>query len=219
MDKRILAKKGIAILLIAFLIDTAGVVLMNISHYRSKPPKDLPPDTVGMIFFRGSDPTGRFLRRDTLRRANKAVLLYQKGAISMIACIGGARAGHDRLGSEMVRDFLVSRGIPKNKILVDRESYDSRTNCQVVRKMAREYRWPHITFIASPMHNQRLRTIIGKAPLDNVQVFYSSYSYLDCNPSLSWKELWVDTHYEWLAYAAEFLLPDVLYSRAIRLIR
>jgi uncharacterized SAM-binding protein YcdF (DUF218 family) len=219
VDKRVFAKKVIAILLIAFVIDTAVVVFMNISHYRSKPPRDLPSDTVGMIFFRGSDPTGRFLRRDTLRRANKAVLLYRKGAISMIACIGGARAGHDRLGSEMVKDFLVSRGIPDNKILVDRESYDSRTNCQVVRKLAREYGWPHITLIASPMHNQRLRTIIGKAPLDNVQVFYSSYSYLDCNPSLSWKELWVDTHYEWLAYAAEFILPDVLYSRAIRLIR
>ena len=198
----------------------AGVVIMNISHYCSQPTQDFPSETVGIIFFRGSDPTGRTLRRDTLRRANKAMDLYRAGHIEMMACIGGARAGHHVSGSQLVKDYLVSKGVPVNKILVDRESYDSKTNWLAVKKLALEHGWSHITLIASPMHNQRLRKIVGAAPLDGVvRVFYSSYSYNNCDPPLFWKELWVDTHYECLAYAAGFILPDVLYSKVISIIR
>lgn len=219
MDKRASVKKGMAILLIALVIDSAGVVLMNIPHYQARFPEEFPPNTVAMIFFRGSDPTGRFLRRDTLRRANKAVRLYQKGDIDMIACIGGARPGLHAYGSELVKDYLISRGVPDHKIVVDRKSYDSGTNWQAVSQLAQKHKWKHITLIASPMHDQRLRSIIAEAPLDNVAVFHSPYAYLGCEPPLSWKELWIDTHYEWLAYAAEFILPDEVYSRAIRWIR
>ncbi len=198
------------------MIDMAGVVLMNIPHYRSRFPESFPADTVGMVFFRGYDKTGRFLSPDTLRRAHEALRLYKQGAISTIVCIGGARPWRETFGSRIVKDYLVSRGVPGEKIVVDMESSDSRTNWQVVRRLAGERGWEHIVLIASPMHNQRLRTVVAAAPLNNGKVFYSSYSYAGCEPPLPWKELWVDTHYEWLAYAAEFIFPESFYLQAVR---
>ena len=201
------------------LIDLAGVCVMNIPHYRSRSADILPAGAVGMIFFRGFDEAKPFLSPDTLRRANEAVRLYQKGIVAMIACIGGARPEKNLFGSELVKNYLVSRGIPGEKIVADRESFDSQTNWQVVRKLTRDRGWRDIVLVASPMHNRRLRKVVAAAPLEEGKVFYNSYSYGDCDPPLSWKELWLDTHYEWLAYVAEFVLPEPFYRQAVRQVR
>ncbi|MFA5260617.1 MAG: YdcF family protein [Candidatus Omnitrophota bacterium] len=219
MRTKTFGKKGILVLLIVCVLDVTGVVVMNLPHSCSRFSGDFPADTAGMVFFRGFDETKRFLSPDTLRRANEAVRLYQKGSVSMIACIGGARPGRDVFGSQVVKDYLVSRGIPGEKIVVDRESFDSRTNWQVARRLARDHGWEHVTLIASPMHNQRLKKVVAAAPLDHGKVFYSAYSYAGCEPPLSWKELWIDTHYEWLAYTAEFILPEPFYTQAVRQLR
>lgn len=219
MKAKKLCRKILVVLFVACVIDTAGVIIMNIPYYRLCLPANFPPDTAGMVFFRGFDATGQFLSPDTLRRANEALRLYREGAIGMIACIGGARPGRDIFGSRVVKNYLVSRGVPAEKIEVDIESYDSRTNWQVVRRLAREHGWAHVTLIASPMHSRRLRSVVAAAPLEHGEIFYSPYSYAGCEPPLYWKELWVDTHYEWLAYIAEFILPESLYSPAVRRLR
>ncbi len=219
MKAKTLCRKFVFILVLVCGIDTAGVLITNIPYYCPGLPAEFPPDTAGMVFFRGFDATGRFLSPDTLRRANKALRLYRAGAIGVIACIGGARPGRDVFGSQVVKDYLVSRGIPDEKVAVDKESYDSRTNWQVVRNLALEHGWNHVTLIASPMHSRRLRSVVAAAPVEHGEIFYSPYSYIDCEPPLSGKELWVDTHYEWLAYIAEFILPESVYSQAVRRLR
>ena len=212
-------KKSITVLLILGAADLAGVVLMNYPLSRSRSSDTVPLNTAGMVFFRGFDETRHSLSPDTLRRANEALRLYQKGTVSVIACIGGARPWSNEYGSQNVKDYLVSRGVPGEKIVVDRESSDSQTNWQVVRRLARDQGWKQVTLIASPMHNQRLKKIVAAAPLAAEKIFYSSYSYADCEPPLSWTELWIDTHYEWLAYTAEFILPEALYRSSVRLVR
>ncbi len=216
MKKKI--KKVFFVLIILAFLDVLAVALTHKPYFDSYSSEKLPAESVGIIFFRGFDETYTFLSSDTLRRSNEAVRLYNAGEIREIACIGGARLNKNLYGSRIVKDYLISQGIPAEKIYVDMFSYDSGTNWQVVRDLVKQRQWTHISLIASPLHNKRLRRLVKDYPVNSI-VNFSSYSYKFCNPKVPWEELWVDTHYEWLAYFAEFILPDQCYKTAIRQLR
>ncbi|MFQ5685034.1 MAG: YdcF family protein [Candidatus Scalindua sp.] len=166
---------------------------------------------VGIVFYK--DTGEKFgLNEEVLRRLNHSVKLYERGVISNIICVGGARPMQSRAGAREMRDVLISFGLPGDIIFYDSVSYDSITNWKEAYKITASKGWKSVLLISSPLHLYRLSKIIISNK--DLLLSVSTYSYDEIGKSKFF--IWKSIHYEWIAWTAMTLMPKETYKRVIK---
>ncbi len=117
-----------------------------------------------------------FVKRDELKKSDAivvltgngwertewAIKLYKQEWATLLVMIGSTGS---RPSPEMA-EFAEQFGIPKNKILIDTNSTNTRLNANNVVGLAQKYGWEQIILVTSPHHQLRSYLTFKKAIKD-----------------------------------------------------
>jgi uncharacterized SAM-binding protein YcdF (DUF218 family) len=98
----------------------------------------------------------------TRRALDRALELYRTGGTQRILCIGGNRLAAGLHAGEEMRAYLIAGGVPPDRIIVDSESYDTRTNATAIGKALQESVAGPVAIIAYPAHQPRVHYHLGR---------------------------------------------------------
>lgn len=110
---------------------------------------------VAIVFFAGFDKNKNL---DTMQKArlNKAIELFNLTTIDCIICVGGNREKQNLHGSMKSKEYLISKGIPSDKIYYDLFSFDTKSNLNEAHKMASEKGFNKLCYISDAIHLHRI---------------------------------------------------------------
>jgi len=154
---------------------------------------------------------------ETVKRLRHVHELFRSGRTQNIICAGGN--GHFKKsgisGAAAMKEYLVDCGIPQGSIYCETESYDSYTNWTAARKIIVSHKWRNITPVSSAMHLYRLKNVCKD---DSLNLSFSPYSResIDSVSGFFAMRQWI--HHEWIAIAAQKLLPEKYYRILRKLI-
>jgi uncharacterized SAM-binding protein YcdF (DUF218 family) len=83
-----------------------------------------------LIVLAGSTVDGLYLGESSYWRSVYAVLAWRQGGFQKVILVG--RASHRMPASEMMRHFLVSHGVPPERIVLETESQNTQENARMV---------------------------------------------------------------------------------------
>lgn len=169
------------------------------------------PYDVGIVFYADFDRNGE-LGAESRRRADAAAALFRSGAIPRLIAVGGRRHHPDRFGSVLVGERLQQLGVPATAITVDRHSFDTVGNWQQAVKMLHQQRLQRPLLISSSLHLARIRFIAAEPFPIALAASQPLTTALRQRPL----QTWLDTHREWLAWAAMALLPASLHQQWVQ---
>lgn len=107
-------------------------------------------------------------------RLNKAIELYEKGYFEYIIVSGGiGKEGYDE--AEIMKIYLVEKGVQEDKILVDSEGYNSLMTAQNAKKIMNNMNFDSITIITQFYHISRTKLAFEKVGVENVQSAHADY--------------------------------------------
>lgn len=107
-------------------------------------------------------------------RLNKAIELYEKGYFENIIVSGGiGKEGYDE--AEVMKIYLVEKGIQEDKILVDSGGYNSLMSAQNAKKIMSNMNFNSITIITQFYHISRTKLAFEKVGIENVQSAHADY--------------------------------------------
>ena len=146
--------RGLAIAAgLLLLADLAGTVLVAV-HWRRAADQALAAHYPALAVLHADVPPS--LER-TRRALDRAVELYREGRTRRILCIGGNRAAAAVRAGEDMRAYLIAQAVPDEHIVVEHQSYDTRTNIKSLGKVLENSRAGPIGIIAYPAHQPRVR--------------------------------------------------------------
>ncbi len=128
---------------------------------------------------------------DTRARVDKAYSLYQNGYITKILCTGGIfKEGQNISVAVLMRDYLISLGVPKSDILVEPKSLDTVENIKLsfaLLKRLKYFKNPKtaglcLVLISERLHLRRIdilaKAYLRKYKLENIiQVILKPVTY------------------------------------------
>lgn len=179
---------------------------------------NVPKAPIAAVLINEFDKDTGELDPETQRRLNHALDLYRRGTVDYLLCVGGARPRFKVFGSELMRQFLIGKGVPEGEIFLERKSFDSRTNWQMAYKAVRDHGWDKFVVVSSPFHLQRFRQVIINDPKSDIRVLLSPYILNEAQPPITCFGVWRQVHYEWLAHFSQ-MLPEKMYNKWIYQIR
>lgn len=107
-------------------------------------------------------------------RLNKAIELYEKGYFEYIIVSGGiGKEGYDE--AEIMKIYLVEKGIPEDKILVDSDGYNSLMTAQNAKNIMNKMNFDNITIITQFYHISRTKLAFEKMDIENVYSAHADY--------------------------------------------
>lgn len=168
------------------------------------------------ILFNDFDETYTGINNETKRRANHGIILAGRNSVEKLVLVGGNREASQRKGAQLMADYLLEQGVPRQKILIEHTSRDTVSNLEQLGKLLAEEDMSTITLVSSPYHLMRIKNMQIQSRVDFI---YSSYNPADCFPPLSRSEIWYSAHYNIAAYVAQTLLPGSLYREFVKWIR
>ena len=140
------------------------------------------------------------------KRAKDAALLFKKGLVKEIICVGGYMEDRPVIGSMLVASYLQSIGVPLDNILVDRESFSTKRNIKSINKIAKDFGYNSFVFVSAPMHLLRIRALFD-APVQ-------TYSSIRLGQIDAYK-LIVSAHHELGSWVVNYLLPRELEKKLV----
>jgi uncharacterized SAM-binding protein YcdF (DUF218 family) len=158
------------------------------------------------------------LGQETLRRVNFTARMFERGAFDHIVCAGGARPSKDAYGSKLMRDWFLAAGIPADRVFLEKRSYDTRSNLEEGIRIVRERGWSTAWLVSSPLHIFRIKETT-QDPGGSLSLFPAAYSYRDCRPEMHRVALWLQTHYEWVSWLLQGILPARTYEKMVATLR
>lgn len=169
------------------------------------------------VLFNDLDDAGN-LNAETRRRINHAHALYQRGAAQRVVCIGGTLSRNHLVGAVLMREALIEAGVPYQQALTAPPSFDSTTNLEALATMAAHEQWRSATLVSSAHHLLRVRHEL--AGIDAaMQAVFSPYDPGSARPGLRFHELWIQIHYEWIAWALTSAMPRAALQAVARTLR
>jgi uncharacterized SAM-binding protein YcdF (DUF218 family) len=205
-------KKGLLVFsLLVFDIISSYVFMTLVERNVGRGDREMADAAI--VLFSGFDGTTH-VNSETMRRIDHTVNLYQKGLFRNIMCVGGARSDRNLYGAKLMKGEFVSRGVPSDRIYFEKRSNDTLSNLTEAFNAITEYKWKNAVIISSPLHIFRVKWILSSHEKE-VSVSFSPYSYADSIPEISLPRLWMQVHYEWVAYALLTILPANLYENII----
>ncbi|CAB1245911.1 MAG: YdcF family protein [Oscillospiraceae bacterium] len=101
-------------------------------------------------------------------RIEKGIEVYRKGGCRAKFVVSGGKGANETISeAEAMRDYLIKRGIPSPKILMEKESKTTFENLQFCRKLLDPIRRPyHCVFVTSNYHVFRTSLYARKIGID-----------------------------------------------------
>lgn len=128
----------------------------------------IPHRNVGVLL--GTTPLSRFGRTENLffrNRINAATVLYKAGKIDTLIVSGSSHSLDGIDETTAMRDTLVNRGIPVERILLDGKGYRTINSMENVIKVFGKRQF---TVISQPFHNERAIYQAEHLNMENVDV-------------------------------------------------
>lgn len=149
------ATLAVAALVIVIVAACYIIVVVNASGRTYEDANAIPHNRYGMLL--ATSPLNLSGERNYYfdNRINAAVELYRAGKVDTIIASGGNYVGTHKYGCDepaAIRDSLVSRGIPADRIILD---YEGTRTLNSVVKAKEIYKIDSLTFISQKYHNER----------------------------------------------------------------
>jgi len=220
MNKQWTNKKGLKLFLAIFILATAldlvsaKLFYNKIQSFINNQPKEVKADA-GIIFFGDATLDGKHLGEDSKNRAITAMNLYDKGRIKTIICVGGNSREIIAKPKNLMRNYLVSRGIAPESIIYDSVSFNTITNWEAAERIIAENNFSKVILISAPLHIYRIAHTLN---FDEINVGFASYKY---NPKSigDYFILLKDIHHEWISLTLNKVLNDKLRNRIVFYVR
>jgi uncharacterized SAM-binding protein YcdF (DUF218 family) len=201
---------GLAVALLA--LDTAAVVGSLLLVQAAVP--GTPGEgrwAAGVVFFSDFAPDGG-LGPESRDRVAHAARLFLDGRVDRLICVGGRRERPRRIGARQMAEALADLGVPAERILHDRTSFDTRTNWESASGMLTAGGWGEPLLISSALHLYRIRTI-AQGPFEwTPSPTRTALEALAAHPLRTIAEV----HREWLAWAGTRLLAPDTHRELVR---
>jgi uncharacterized SAM-binding protein YcdF (DUF218 family) len=152
-----------------------------------------------VVFFHSITKSG-LLSEESVKRCNKAMQLFSEKYAGNIICTGGLKINQLRTGSQMMRDYLIQRGINEQNVFTDTVSHSSLSNWRESVKIIKEKGYKKILIISSPSHILRLKYICIEPGLD--------VKYITYNPDSGVFEIFADCNVEFVKWFFLLVLPE-----------
>ena len=154
---------------------------------------------------------------DRTRRAlDRAVELHRAGGVKRIVCLGGNRPGIAWHAGDAMRAHLIAGGIPGERVVAERASYDTRTNLGSLGTLLHTWGENEVLVVAYPVHQWRIRHYAAMMPEGAVVEFAAprlGYSWS------GFADTWTALHHEAAAWTLTVVLSDRAYERLVRHLR
>lgn len=132
------------------------------------------------------------LEGDGYNRINQTAKVYNQGLSKCIVVSGGLDNPPFCLPAELLAKKLYEKNIPKDKIIIEKNSQNTQEQGVGIMKMVKEKNWTKIILVASHYHQPRAYLTFLKAMKDaeiEIQIFNSPARELSWFSQTSWKGL------------------------------
>lgn len=100
-------------------------------------------------------------------RLDRAIELFQSGIVNNIIVSGGlGREGHEE--ADVMRDYLLGRGIPAEKIFVDRNGYDTYETARSTKAIMDAHAFKSVVVVSHYYHLPRAVVTFGRFGIHEV---------------------------------------------------
>jgi len=107
-------------------------------------------------------------------RLDTAVELYYRGLFPNVIVSGGVgREGVDE--AVVMRDYLMRRGVPQDKIITDSQGVTTAATAKNVAAIAQEHHWSRVFVVSQYFHIPRCRLALSRAGIDPVYAAHAHY--------------------------------------------
>ncbi len=96
-----------------------------------------------------------------VERLNHGMLLLNEGKVPHLILTGGFGEGQKISDSQAAKDFVVSKGIPEDKILIEEQSTITSENLHEAQKIMAERGMETALIVSDPLHMKRAMAICG----------------------------------------------------------
>ena len=125
-----------------------------------------------VVFFHDVDVQGEYgLSSVSIQELDVVVNLYKSENVQEVICLGGCTKRHES-GSLLMKKYLESRGIVRDRIIRDSLSFDTYTNWEEARRIIRANNIQAVTLVSSPMHLYRIYLITRH---DGLKLGFATY--------------------------------------------
>jgi vancomycin permeability regulator SanA len=202
------SKTALIFIVVFLLLDIIAVILYwnySISFIKYNYNRNF---DCGIVFFHSVKKTGG-LSEDSKQRCNVSIDLFKTGKIRYILCSGGASASSDKIGSRLLKEYMLNSGIPDSLVLTDTLSYSSKTNIFESEKILKEKNFKSAILISSPSHIPRIIHLSKDYNFEK--------EYLTFGGDYSIFEILKDCNSEFVKWVYLLFLPDIFaeYSKQI----
>lgn len=142
---------------------------------------------------------------ETSQRVAEAVDLFKNGWAPLLIMSGAAR-DEKVSNAEMMQQIAVSLGVPRAKIMTEKEAENTLDNAKFVRDIIKDQKFTKIILVTSPYHQKRASLAFAKA-LKDLPVKIINHSSTDS----TWRKngWWED---EWSRYLTWSELQKTIYT-------
>lgn len=107
-------------------------------------------------------------------RLEKAVELYEKNLVGKIIVSGGFGAeGFEE--ADVMRDYLVSRNVPENSIILDKNGYNTHKTAVSTKQIMQSRNMQSVIVVSQYFHITRSRLAFQKAGIENIYAAHANY--------------------------------------------
>ena len=169
---------GLALLIWALSIKPVGDLLLKRLEYSYLPPAELKADAIvllsGGIQEGAPEPFGMLeLTGVSLERTLAAARIYRKYKLPVIVTGGSLFAARSEAGA--MKEYLVSLGVPREKIIAEERARDTWENALFSKKICDEKGYKRIAIVTSAYHMRRAVLSFEKAGFENAVPYPAAY--------------------------------------------
>jgi vancomycin permeability regulator SanA len=127
---------------------------------------ELHPANVAVVMGTTANPDGtpsRWLQT----RLDKAIEVYNQGLVPWIIVSGGKEEDGISEGTVM-GDYLVSKGIPSSKIIIDNDGVDTFSTARNVVRIMKIHNWTSVMVVSQFYHIPRVKFTLHRFGIQNV---------------------------------------------------
>ncbi len=107
-------------------------------------------------------------------RLEKSVELYEKKLVAKIIVSGGF--GAERFEeADVMRDYLISRNVPAQDIILDKDGYNTYKTAVNTRALMEANNFKSVTIVSQYFHITRTRLAFQKLGIENVMAAHADY--------------------------------------------
>lgn len=154
------------VVIVAFLLASTVLITVGMSD-------EIHEADVAVVLGNTVNPDGSPSRR-LAARLDMAIELYQRGLFKNVMVSGGVgREGFDE--AVVMKDYLLKRGVPQDKIVVDSLGVTTAATARNVASIAKAYHWSSVLVISQYFHIPRCRLALSRAGIDPVYAAHAHY--------------------------------------------